>query len=83
MSRLIRATSLQGIDHLIAELGGDLAAIMQQCAINVDFNKLEQETLTYRAYAQLLEHCANTLNCKDVAANTVVAGNPAIKLKDI
>lgn len=63
MSRLIRASSLQGIDHLIAELGGDFAAIMQQCAINVDFNKLEQETLTYRAYAQLLEHCANTLNC--------------------
>ena len=55
MSSLIKATSLQGIDTLITELGGDTASIMRHCAIEVTLNSLETQSLTYRHYAELLE----------------------------
>ncbi len=64
MSSLIRATSLQGIDTLISEFGGDPHQIMQNCNIsNVDFKNLDNHYLPYRDYAELLEYCACEFNC--------------------
>ena len=63
MSSLIRATSLQGIDTLILEFGANITAIMQACNINVDFTQLENQYVSYRCYAALLEYCAQQFNC--------------------
>lgn len=63
MSSLIRATSLQGIDTLIREFGGDPYMIMRSNNINIDFECLENQYLPYRAYAEVLEYCACKFNC--------------------
>lgn len=63
MSSPIRATSLQGIDTLIKELGGDFAQALDACNVRLNFKNLEDEYLPYRQYAQLLEYCSDEYNC--------------------
>ena len=63
MKNFIKATSLQGIDSLVKSLGADISQIMTQLGLNICFNNLEQQYLPYSTYAELLEHCAHTLNC--------------------
>ena len=65
MGSLIRATSLQAIDTLIEELGGNARDIFTHWGISVDVNQLDTHFLTYRSYAQLLEYCAHELSCSD------------------
>ncbi|WP_372761345.1 AraC family transcriptional regulator ligand-binding domain-containing protein [Pseudoalteromonas sp.] len=63
MSSLIRATSLQGIDTLLLAFDADVTATMHACNINIDFTQLENQYLSYRSYAALLEYCAKQFNC--------------------
>ncbi len=65
MKNYIRATSLQGIDALINELGGDVPTLLTHCDISVEFSNLESQFLEYRDYISLLNHCAQQLNCSD------------------
>lgn len=65
MKNYIRATSLQGIDSLINELGGDVTKLLSHCNISVEFSNLESQFLEYRDYISLLNHCAQQLNCSD------------------
>lgn len=62
LSNLIRATSLQGINALIEELGGNALRVMKTCNVEVDFTNLEDQYLPYRTYAFLLEYCSHTFN---------------------
>ena len=65
MKNYIRATSLQGIESLINELGGDATTLLSQCNIAVEFNNLESQFIEYRDYISLLNYCAQQLKCSD------------------
>jgi AraC-like DNA-binding protein len=65
MPSFIRTTSLQGLEPLIDELGGNVNEILIACDIQVDLSQLEHQYMPYRQYAYLLEYCAGQFNCYD------------------
>lgn len=65
MSSLIRTTSLEGLQQLVTEFGGDVNEILMTCDIDVDLSRLEHQYMSYRHYAYLLEYCAGLFNCRD------------------
>lgn len=65
MDNFIKATSLQNIDCLIQDLGGEYDVLFSRCQVAINMNALERQYLPYRHYINLLEVCAKELDCPD------------------
>ncbi|EJN40300.1 AraC family transcriptional regulator ligand-binding domain-containing protein [Pseudomonas sp. NPDC089395] len=65
MTALIKITSLTGFPELVRELGGDPDSLLQQ--MQIDPRQLDNvaAVIPYRAMINLLERCAEQLDCVD------------------
>lgn len=65
MTALIKTTSLTGFPELVRDLGGDPDQLLRQ--MQIDPRQLDNSgaVIPYRAMINLLEHCAEQLDCVD------------------
>ncbi|MCE4070841.1 MULTISPECIES: AraC family transcriptional regulator [Pseudomonas] len=65
MTALIRATSLTGFPELVRDLGGDPDPLLRQMGIDPALLDNGAAVIPYRSMINLLELCAERLNCVD------------------
>lgn len=65
MTALIKTTSLTGFTQLVRDLGGDPDELLKHLQIDPALLEHSSAVMPYRAMINLLEHCAERLQCVD------------------
>lgn len=66
MTALIRSDVLRNFSELVTELGGDPAALLRKARISPAMLRSGDNFVSFRSVLNLLEHAAESLDCKDL-----------------